>query len=303
MTREGKMGSPTSVLRASLFFSCFLYTLPVQARYAWTQAPGPEQQAAERAQARDALNKGVKHYREGQYDDAIADFARAKQLDPGLINARLYLASAYASIYIPGAPSPENLSNGEKAVEEFKGLLALDPVNLNAIDGIGSILFQMAGTPFDPAKFEESKSYHVRHIRLQPDDPEPYYWVGVIDWTLAFKANTEIRAKFSQEHPDRAVLENDPLPAEARSAYAERYSLLIDEGIDHLKRALERKPDYDDAMAYLNLLYRRKADTVDSLAERERLLQAADELIEKIKQIKQKKIEPETETPESQPPR
>src|SRR5437016_8079782 len=36
-----------------------------------------------------------------------------------------------------------------------------------------------------------SKSYHQKHIYLRPDDPEPYYWTGVIDWTLAFRARSE----------------------------------------------------------------------------------------------------------------
>src|ERR1700680_3724929 len=94
--------------------------------------------------ARDLLNKGVAAYKNGQYDTAIEDFKQAKDLDPGLMNARLYLATAYASQYIPGAPSEQNVRLGTQAVNEFKEVLQLDPNNLSAIDGIGSILFQMA---------------------------------------------------------------------------------------------------------------------------------------------------------------
>src|SRR5713226_1532986 len=148
--------------------------------------------------ARDWLNKGVQAYKNGQFDTAIEDFKQAKDLDPGLLNARLYLATAYASQYIPGAPSEENVRKGQQAVAEFQEVLRTDPKNLSAIDGIGSILYQMAALPFTPARFEESKTYHLRHIQLKPEDPEPYYWVGVIDWTLAFRANTEIRAAYNQ---------------------------------------------------------------------------------------------------------
>ena len=280
-----------SLFPAKLFFFCFVFSFPAQAEDASRQERVQNRPTAEQSQAREALNKGVEDFKSGQYDDAIANFSRAKELDPTLINARLYLGTAYASMYIPGAPSEENIRNGERAIEEYKGVLSLDPLNLSAIDGIGSILFQMAGQPYDPTKFEESKSYHIRHIRLQPEDPEPYYWVGVIDWTLAYKANLEIRLKYSEENPDGPGSDSDPLPAEARAAYAERYGSLIDEGIDHMKRAMERRRDYDDAMAYLNLLYRRKADTVDSLTERERLLTLADDLIDKLKEIKKKKMD------------
>src|SRR5713226_9120967 len=102
-------------------------------------------QTEEQKQAREALNKGVQDFKNGQYDEAIEDFRHAKQLDPQLLNARLYLATAYASQYIPGAPSEENRRNGKAAVAEFREVLNLQPDNLSAIDGIGSILFQMAG--------------------------------------------------------------------------------------------------------------------------------------------------------------
>src|SRR6266436_7499282 len=137
--------------------------------------------------ARDLLNKGVNAFKSGQSDAAIEYFKQAKEADPALLNARLYLGTAYASLYIPGAPSKENQDRGNQAIQEFKEILEKDPNNLSANDQIGSILFLMGGTPFDPKKFEESKTYHQKHIQLKPDDPEPYYWIGVIDWTLAFR--------------------------------------------------------------------------------------------------------------------
>ena len=45
------------------------------------------------------------------------------------------------------------------------------PNNLSAIDGIGSILYNMGGTPFDAKKLEESKTYHEKHIQLSPTIP------------------------------------------------------------------------------------------------------------------------------------
>jgi len=241
--------------------------------------------------ARDLLNKGVAAFKGGQYDTAIEDFKQAKDLDPSLMNARLYLATAYASQYIPGAPSEQNVRLGTQAVNEFKEVLQLDPNNLSAIDGIGSIIFQMAGTPYDPKKFEESKSYHKKHIELKPSDPEPYYWIGVIDWTLAFRANGELRAEYNKNNIRKQLKDNDPLPPALRAEYAAKYGPLVDEGIAALQKAIELRPDYDDAMAYLNLLYRRKADMVESAEERAKLQKAADDLIDKVKEIKQKRAE------------
>ena len=239
--------------------------------------------------ARDLLNKGVAAFKNGQYDAAVEDFKQAKDLDPSLLNARLYLATAYASQYIPGAPSEQNKNIGRQAIQEFKDILATNPDNLSAIDGIGSILFQMAGTPYDPKLFEESKTYHQKHIQLKPEDPEPYYWIGVIDWTLAFRANSEMRKEYNEKNIRKQVRDTEPLPAAIRGDYLAKYGPLIDEGISDLQKAISIRPDYDDAMAYLNLLYRRKADTVTSADERAALLKQADDLVDRVKEVKQKR--------------
>ncbi len=201
--------------------------------------------------ARDQLNKGVAAFKNAQYDTAIEHFKQAKELDPGL----------------------------------------KEPSNLSAIDGIGSIIFQMAGQPYDPKKFEESKAYHQRHIDLRPNDPESYYWIGVIDWTLSFRANGELRAEYNKNNIKKQVRETDPLPASVRADYTAKYGRLVDEGITDLQKGIQLRPDYDDAMAYLNLLYRRKADMVESADERASLLKQADDLVDKVKEIKQKRAE------------
>ena len=58
--------------------------------------------------ARDQLNKGVQAYKNAKYEQAIDHFQQAVALDPTLINARLYLATAFAQQYIPGADTPDN---------------------------------------------------------------------------------------------------------------------------------------------------------------------------------------------------
>lgn len=240
--------------------------------------------------ARDKLNKGVTAYKNAQFDVAIEDFKTAKELDPSLTNAQLYLATAYASQYIPGAPSPDNIRNGEQAVAEFKKILDEDPNNLSAIDGIGSILYNMGGTPYDANKLNESKSYHEKHIELSPNDPEPYYWVGVIDWAISFRANRDMREEYNKTaKAKKQIKENDPMPPALATQFATKYGPVVDEGISKIQRAIELRPDYDDAMAYLNLLYRQKADMETSAAARDEDLKMADELVDKVKAIKQKK--------------
>jgi hypothetical protein len=87
----------------------------------------------------------------------------------------------------------------------------------------------------------------------------------------------------------KQIKDTDPLPDKVRAQFAATYAADVDEGIAALQKAIELRPDYDDAMAYLNLLDRQKADMVESADERTKLLADADALIEKVKEIKQKR--------------
>ena len=263
-------------------FSAILCTFPPRATAG---------QSDSRTQAQDALNQGIQAFEQRQFDEAIRDFTRATQLDPSLLGAHLYLAATYAGKYIPGATSEENARAGQQAAAEYKTALALDPENLDAMDGLGLLLFQMAGNPFQPKMMEEAKAQYLGHVRLRPGDAEPYYWVGVIDWTVAYRAAGEQRTKYLQSSGVR-LSTADPLPETVRVEYARDNGATIDEGIASLKKAIEIRADYDDAMAYLNLLYRLKAETVADAAERAKLEKMADNLVDQVREIKQKRASP-----------
>jgi tetratricopeptide (TPR) repeat protein len=244
----------------------------------------------DKLKARDQLNKGVAAFKNGQYDASVENFKQAKDLDPTLLNARLYLATAYATEYIPGAPSDDNIRLANQAIAEFQDVLTVDPNNTSAIDGIGSLLYNMAGTPFTPEKFEQSKQYHMKHIAINPNDPEPYYWVGVIDWTLAYRGNATMRQAYNVQNPKKQLKDIDPLPDKLRTDFAQQYGTMVDEGLKMIQKAVELRSDYADAMAYQNLLLRQKADQSDA-ATRKSLEDQADALLDKVKDIKQKQAE------------
>jgi len=239
--------------------------------------------------ARDDLNKGVEAYKNAQFDRAIEYFKDAQANDPKLLNAQLYLGTAYASQYIPGAPSDENKRNGEAAIQVFKQVLQNDPNNLTAIDGIGSMLYNMAGTPFNRQMMEEAKTYQQRHIQIKPTDPTPYYWVGVIDYWIAFRTNAQLRSDYNLK-ARKPIRELDPLPPAIRDEFIKQAGPTVDDGMDSLKHAIQLNPDYANAMAYLNLLLREKADMESDPAARQADEKQADDLLEKVKEINQKQM-------------
>jgi len=232
-------------------------------------------------QARDQLNKGVQAYKNAKYEDAIAHFQKAVALDPKLLNARLYLATAYAQQYIPGAETPENNQMGQQAINEYKRVLEMDPRNTNSVKGIASLYFNMK-------KFDQAKEYHEKAKQLDPNDPEEYYSIGVIDWTQSYAPRQEERAKLG-------LKPEEPIPAKEKKvceSLRDRNLPKVNEGIENLNKALLLRPDYDDAMAYMNLLYREKADLECGNADaRAADLKLADDWVDKTMATKKQKAE------------
>ena len=142
---------------------------------------------------------------------------------------------------------------------------------------------------FDAAKMEESKTYHQKHIALKPEDPEPYYWIGVIDWTLAFRGNHQMREEYNKT-AKKTIKDTDPMPPALATEFQAKYGATVDGGVESLKKAMTLRPDYDDAMAYLNLLYRQKADMETTTEARDADIKAADDLVDQVKAIKQRKM-------------
>lgn len=235
--------------------------------------------------ARDELNKGVRAYKAAQFETAIEHFQRSIELDPNLLNARIYLATAYASQFVPGSPSEENKQLGQSAIREFQNVLERDPNNITALSYIASLYFGLGGSEKTlediRSWFEKSKEYRRRLIEVDPQNPEHYYSIGVLDWTLAHRANQELRVELNIRLPD------EPLPPRARRTLTEKNGPLVEEGIEALQKAVELNPKYVDAITYLNLMYRQKADLVDSVEERERYLEMADEMFERQKRLRE----------------
>ena len=76
------------------------------------------------------------------------------------------------------------------------------------------------------------------------------------------------------------------------TALSAKNSTYIQDGITALNKALQLRPDYDDAMAYMNLLYREKADLeCTDPAARAADLKTADDWVDKTMAIKKLKAE------------
>ena len=237
----------------------------------------------DKLKARDQLNKGVKAYKDNHYEQAITHFQNAVNLDPALINARMYLATAYVSQFIPGIDSPENLRTAQQAIEEYQKVIDANPSRDQKVNSAKGIAYLY----LNEKKWDDAKKYYRMASDLDPNDAEPYYSVGVIDWSACYQPRMEERAKLGMK-PDEHLSSKNKDQKKLCEELKVKNGPAIQEGIDSLDKAIKLREDYDDAMAYMNLMYRERADVeCDDEAARAADLKTADGWVDKAMQAKQ----------------
>jgi tetratricopeptide (TPR) repeat protein len=110
------------------------------------------------------------------------------------------------------------------------------------------------------AALEDARKWNQRRIEVDPKDPEPYYYLGVINWAQAFPPLRDARMEAKMKPEDPGPIKD----AKVKDPLKEKYGKQIDDGIDNLKKCLGIDKENEDAMSYINLLLRTKALLEDS---------------------------------------
>jgi len=230
--------------------------------------------------SRDHLNQGIASFRNAKYSDAVEHFEQAIKLDPQWSTPRLYLATSYMVQWIPGAESPENQAFAQKAKEEFQKVLDKDANDKNALASLAMLAFNQAQSlPLEKklAMFDEAAKWQRRRIEVDPKEKEAYYSLGVIDYQKWIPALMTARSNLRMRPEDPGPLKDKKVKEELKA----NYGPIVDDGMQNLNKALEIDPEYDDAMAYLNLLIRERADLLDSPDEYKKQIEVADGWLQK----------------------
>ena len=232
----------------------------------------------QKLKARDELNKGVQAFKGGAYPTAVEHFQKAVSLDPTYPNSRAYLATSYMMQYIPGAESEENLRMAQAAHTEFLKVLELDPQNSNAVSAIAQIYFNQK-------KFDEAWEWYKKLIASNPNDKTGYYMIGVIAWTRTFQPRMNARAELGMRPDDPGPIKDKKIREELKV----KNMPVIEEGMQDLEKAIAIDKEYEDAMTYLNLLYRERADLQDTADGWKKDTASADGWVEKTMATKKMK--------------
>jgi tetratricopeptide (TPR) repeat protein len=214
----------------------------------------------QKVQARVELKKGNSLYQQEQYSAALAEFQKGLQLDPSDTFAWRSVGLTALALYRPGDDSPKNIAYARTATEAFERYLKDNPDDAKVQDYMMSILvnskqYQKALEAVDnlqkqhPEEATDPKwnQYRVNVLiqagrledaaKLASQVPRAQqavalYTIGVAAWNKVFNNNTIDFATKQQK---------------------------VELGLTALRKALEIKPDYFDAMFYLGLMLREKA--------------------------------------------
>lgn len=204
----------------------------------------------QKLKARDQLNKGVQAYKSARYEEAINHFEKAVNDDPTLPMARSYLATAYAQQVVPDLTTPDNIKTANLAIQNFQKVLAEKPGDVNSMKGIASIYFNIDD-------YDKAKEWQMKVLQADPQDAEAAYTIGSIDWRLAYRNAVKALKAVGMNDDGEG---NPKMPKKTCQELIQENTPLVDEGLDYLHKAVQIRPNYDDAMAYMQLTYRRKAD-------------------------------------------
>jgi len=233
--------------------------------------------------ARSHARKGNHFYTEGNYAAALAEYSQAEELLPSLPVILLNKGLACRQLMSPGAKSATNDKYVECALSSFDKLKHVNPSDARADQLYVQTLFdadryetlaaryqsQLASDPNNLAalngliqvysrsdRWDDTLKATIRRAEIQSRDAEAQYSVGVLIWNHLFqKGGNAEKAAFNPLAEPKQI---PPPFGEGDVVGAER-AALADRGIEFLQKALAIRPQYREAMTYLNLLFRQKS--------------------------------------------
>jgi TonB family protein len=167
------------------------------------------------------------------------------------------------------------------AILSFQSAVDLNPKNVTALRGSAEAHFQAAGQSKDPIyktrMFDEAARWDQRLIEVNPREGAAYYSLGVIAWSRVYPELRNARTKAGMQAQQPGPISDSGLRQQMQALYGS----VIEGGIQDLQKAIEIDNSNSDAMAYMNLLLRSRADIRDTADQASEDLAAADSWVKK----------------------
>ncbi len=246
------------------------------------------------------IKKGNDFFKAAQYQTALAAYQEALRLDPNEKKLHKNIGLAYMGLYQPGSKHPKDLEYAAKAIEHLKTYSEAFPVDRKSREFLVSLYLSTE-------RYDDAIAFYQEMVKENPNDTKAmqslaqmYFKKGdvehAVEWLkkrLAAETTPEAKAEvyyfIGVQAWDRSYNFPNIDPVERAK--------IVDEGIDALNKALQIKPDYFEALSYLNLLYREKAKIEADPAKKQEYVDTANRYLQQALELR-KKILATKPTPE-----
>jgi tetratricopeptide (TPR) repeat protein len=241
----------------------------------------------DKIKSKQEIKAGNEFLKASQYQSALAAYEEAMRLDPGEKRLNKHIGLAYMGLYQPGSKHPKDLEYAQKAIDHLKtyieaypddrkareylismylnaerfddainfyqnDLLKRDPKDSKAMQSLAMLYFKKGD-------FDNGVSWLKKRLEVEGNNPEVYYLIGVQAWDRSYNfpdLDPALRAK------------------------------IVDEGLDALNKAVQMKPDYFEAVSYINLLYREKAKMESDPAKKQEYVDTANKYLQQALEMR-----------------
>lgn len=233
------------------------------------------------------IKKGNEFLKAAQYLPALSSYQEALRLDPAETKLNKHIGIAYMGLYQPGSKHPKDLEYASKAIEHLKTYVEHYPDDKKALEYLVSMYLNtdryddainfyqnqilkrdpkdskamqsVAMLYFKKGDFDNGVIWLKKRLEIEGNNPEVYYLIGVQAWDRSYN------------YPDL-----DPAMR----------AKIVDDGLQSLNKAVELKPDYFEAITYINLLYREKAKMETDPAKKQEYLDTANKYLQQALEMR-----------------
>ena len=210
-------------------------------------------------QSRAEIRQGNEFFKVGKYDTALAKYNRALQLDPGEKKLYKNLGLAYMGLYQPGSKHPKDMDYAQRAIDCLKKYVDAFPQDKKAPEFLVTMYL-------NSGRLDDALAFFQDYSQKHPQDAKAMETMATLYFQKAdFPHGVEMMEKAMKiTGPKKETYET--IGAQAWDK-AHNYPELTDEqrqavvtqGIEAMDKALAIDPNYTEALAFINLLYREQA--------------------------------------------
>jgi tetratricopeptide (TPR) repeat protein len=241
----------------------------------------------DKIKSKQATKRGNEFLKAAQYQAALAEYEEALRLDPKETKLHKHIGIAYMGMYQPGSKHPKDLEYAQKAIDNLKAYAEAYPQDTKALEYLVSMYLNterfddaiafyqndllkrnpkdakamqsLAMLYFKKGDFDNGVNWLRKRLEIEGNNPEVYYLIGVQAWDRSYNypdVDPALRAK------------------------------IVDEGLQSLNKAVELKPDYFEAVSYINLLYREKAKIETDPAKKQEYTDTANKYLQQALEMR-----------------